>query len=212
MLISLFASIFQRVGELSSCDSSARNGVLIKQEMSELLERIALSSECGSIDPRLLDNARFAVTAWLDEVVMNMKGVDPLQWSSELLQKRYYDTTQAGELFYTKLENSREEVEVLEVYFACLSFGYKGTYGDKSDEGTLEKIKKSCIENISHLRGDAKLLIENTKLNYIDISPSAPRDKRQAYGFLLVAGLSVVAFVLYFIYKNNLTNLISTVV
>jgi type VI secretion system protein ImpK len=64
-------------------------------------------------------------------------------WAGNPLQLQYFNEVSAGEEFYTKLEGLRnaedpKKLDVLEVYFLCLSLGFKGKYADLKG---MEKIK-----------------------------------------------------------------------
>ena len=49
------------------------------------------------------DNARFAVYAWIDELLLQSPRLDAADWLSHSLQYRYCGTTSAGREFFTRL-------------------------------------------------------------------------------------------------------------
>lgn len=49
------------------------------------------------------DNARFAVYAWVDELLLQSPRLDAADWLSHSLQYRYCGTTSAGREFFTRL-------------------------------------------------------------------------------------------------------------
>ena len=75
-----------------------------------------------SVDPRDYDDARFAVCAWVDEVILHMLWIHRDLWQRNLLQNKYYGTVNAGSEFYDRLNIlGHGNVIVREVYFLCLS-------------------------------------------------------------------------------------------
>lgn len=211
MLLSKFAPIFFLISDLSDRGTSSLCVSSIKSLVLESLEKLVCNSTQSSDDPRDMDNARFAVTAWLDETVMKMEGVDAIEWSSELLQKRLYGTTQAGEMFFSKLKSNWNKVEVLEVYFACLCFGYKGKYGDSVDKEKLNSIKDSCREKIIELRGGVPILIENTKKLYEDRFTPPVEVKYRNIGRVVSFIMTLSTITIYFVYQKLLDDLLLTV-
>lgn len=53
---------------------------------------------------RDLEQARFAVAAWVDEQMMSSSRPDAAAWAASSLQFRYFGTAEAGRLFYQELE------------------------------------------------------------------------------------------------------------
>ena len=70
------------------------------------------------------DLARFAVCAWIDEAVLSSAWNEKSLWLREQLQRLHYNTTEAGEEFYTRLSAlGLHQREVREVYYLCLALG-----------------------------------------------------------------------------------------
>ena len=54
---------------------------------------------------QLIKNAQFAVYAWIDEKILTSDLADALQWSNCSLQNTYFNTSEAGYLFYKNLDD-----------------------------------------------------------------------------------------------------------
>ena len=54
---------------------------------------------------QLIKNAQFAVYAWIDEKILTSDLADALQWSNCSLQNTYFNTAEAGYLFYKNLDD-----------------------------------------------------------------------------------------------------------
>jgi len=121
----------------------------VKARVDQLIEESARRMRAAGIDPRDYDDARFAVLAWVDETILNMPWSQREQWTRALLQVRYYNTTNAGEEFFERLNRLRsDEKSVREVYYLCLSLGFRGRYHADGDEFLLEQLRKSNLKSI----------------------------------------------------------------
>jgi len=116
----------------------------VKGRVEALLEESARRMRAGGVDPREYDDARFAVVAWVDETVLNMPWAHREEWQRARLQTVYYATTSAGGEFFERLNRLRpDEKGVREVYYLCLSLGFRGRYHSDEDAFLVEQLKKS---------------------------------------------------------------------
>jgi type VI secretion system protein ImpK len=93
------------------------------------------------------DMARFAVCAWVDESVLCSAWEGREQWEHQQLQRVHYDTTNAGEEFFERLEQIEPENKgLLEVYSTCLSLGFAGRYYAVKSRLDLEETGKQVLE------------------------------------------------------------------
>jgi len=163
------------------------------------------------------DQARFAICAWIDEAVMNSAWGERLAWTREPLQLKFYQTTNAGELFFERLNNlGPHQNEVREVYYLCLAMGFMGRYGNEEDRFLLEQLKTS---NLKVLTG-ASVGIPSLKKGELfpEAYPAETQEKipvKAAARFnlisILLAAFPVALFgVLYLIYTFVLHNVSNT--
>ena len=93
------------------------------------------------------DQARFAVFAWVDEVILSSDWAHKKRWQGEQLQRIYFQTTNAGELFFERLNNlGPHQRDVREVYYVCLALGFMGRYCHDGDEYLLEQLQTSNLK------------------------------------------------------------------
>jgi len=79
-----------------------------------------------------VDDAKFALVAFVDETILSsnwsMKGA----WMSRPLQLQLYNRFDAGEHFFERMDSilgqESSRLHVLEVYYLCLTLGFKGRY------------------------------------------------------------------------------------
>ena len=103
-----------------------------------------------------VEAASFALVALLDETVLKTRGPARDAWLMKPLQLELYGQTVAGEEFFERLEKLRRErgnrIEALEVYFACLGFGFGGRYNLAGPE-KLSALMAEVGRDIAAVRG-----------------------------------------------------------
>ncbi len=107
------------------------------------------------IDKTNFDLAWFPVCAWLDEKLAWVFSSQH-EVKYELLQRKYFDTLNAGEEFFDKLEAQIEKVKngdkdmaslgILSVFSQCLELGFRGKFFLPEDQPALEALKMRCYE------------------------------------------------------------------
>lgn len=91
--------------------------------------------------------ALFAVVAWADEVLLAAHWSGAGDWPRRLLQKRYFNVTNAGVAFFTRLDAlTAQQRQVREVYFLCLSLGFAGRYAYERNPKALDDIKRHNLK------------------------------------------------------------------
>lgn len=83
---------------------------------------------------RDLEQARFAVAAWVDEQMMSSARPDAAMWAALTLQFRYFSTAEAGRLFYQELEKCLDSCGVPR----RVRIAKTETCGTRSDGGGLD--------------------------------------------------------------------------
>lgn len=118
-----------------------------KADILRLLSDVQHRMATGAFPPDDFDLARFAVVAWIDESIMNSVWNQRDKWQKELLQRQYYQTADAGEIFFERLNSiGAHQRDVREVYYLCLALGFKGRYCHAGDEFLLDQLKTSNLK------------------------------------------------------------------
>ena len=189
----------------------------VKGDVQRLMTESEQRSRQGDISPDDYDLARFAVCAWIDEAILGSEWNAKNRWQAEQLQRLYYQTTDAGEIFFDRLnELGPHQRDVREVYYLCLAMGFSGRYCNEGDDFLLAQLRTS---NLKLLTGSTVSL---PSLEKTDLFPEAyPADEevettRGRKGFssftALCIGAPVVLFVLLFvIYRFILGNVGETI-
>lgn len=109
----------------------------------DALLRRAREAGYSEQDGRLM---AYAVVALCDEVVMTSQG--PLRdlWAVQPLQLVYFNENTAGENFFVRLEevrNNPQQVDVTRAFYLALMFGFRGRYGARGGEVALSDLTDS---------------------------------------------------------------------
>ena len=124
-----------------------------EQVAADIRRLIAESEDCcrqGGFPTEDYDLARFAVFAWIDETILSSTWPGKDRWLGEQLQRRYYQTADAGKLFFERLNAiGPHQLDVREVYYFCLAMGFVGQYCKDGDDFLLEQLKMSNLKLLS---------------------------------------------------------------
>ena len=160
---------------------------------------------------------RFAMLAWIDELIMNSDWEHRQEWQKQLLQAEFYRTTNAGEEFFERLDAlHQEQKEVREIFHLCLCLGFKGRYCWDDDKPKLDEIIRHNYLLVPEPRIDVR------DLGLEKLSPAGypgneehakpqkkarPRESRKVvYALFLVA--PVVCAVLFMVYRFMLNGVL----
>ncbi|AGK50042.1 type IV/VI secretion system, DotU family domain protein [Burkholderia thailandensis MSMB121] len=115
-----------------------------------LIERARDHAACAGAPEADVDDALFAVCAWIDEALMNSGWYDADRWTLRLLQKRHFDTSHAGVVFFERLDAlDGARANVLAVYLLCLQLGFRGRYGYDGGSRPLDAIRRRALDALS---------------------------------------------------------------
>ncbi len=95
----------------------------------DVLERMTFERQ---IDTATVQEAKFALAAFVDESVMASEWPGRLDWMSRPLQLEFFGEHTAGERFFERLNKLRhggeQNIDLLELYYVCLQLGFEGIY------------------------------------------------------------------------------------
>lgn len=197
---------------LQSVQSQQASFEQVTTDISHLIGKSQDNFRQSSLPPEDFDLARFAVFAWIDEALLNSGWQGKGRWQSEQLQRTYYQTTDAGELFFDRLNQlGPQQNQVREVFYLCLALGFTGRYCNPGDEILLDQLRDSNLKLLGGSAGMSQL--ENERLfpgAYLaegEKPVSSGNTGRFSPG-LIAAALSPVFLygVLFFIYRFVLSN------
>lgn len=158
--------------------------------------------------------ASFAIVAFLDESLLNLRLPVFNEWVRKPLQEELFGRHVGGEVFFDHLQellgrrDAPETADVLEVYYLCLLLGYLGKYSISS-KGDLRALMGRAEDKINRIRKSSAAMSPQWALPEEGAGP-AHRDpwlRRLIVGGSCCAG---VAFLLLIVYKLWLEAGVST--
>jgi type VI secretion system protein ImpK len=141
----------------------------------------------------------FAVVAYMDESVLNLRSPAFADWARQPLQEELFGVSLAGENFFHNLralltqQDSPEVADALELHCLCLEMGYRGRYA-LGDSGELHLMLRQAREKIQRIRGAAFLIPPMTPP---EVRPARVTDSWSRGLFIttcVLAGLTIIAF------------------
>lgn len=151
-------SLLQLASEILSRTAMLRAGMYGNQPLSDIRKRVLdslelFSQRCAEQDrpANAIELARFALVAYIDEAVLASNRPDKHEWMAWPLQLELFSEQTAGHKFFECLDKLRQEpqhnIEMLELFYACLRLGYKGAYSLRGDE-QLKSLEKGLYLDI----------------------------------------------------------------
>jgi len=188
---------------------------LVRANMQHLITQSENCLEKGQFATEDRSLARFAVFAWVDETILSSPWEGRKQWQREQLQRHYFQTADAGELFFERLNSiGPHQRDVRELYYLCLALGFSGQYCKQGDDFMLEQLRSS---NLKLLTGssmglptlDKEELFSEAYSQQQTNSPQAGAKAKRWSAFALVCTVAPVMLygLLFFIYKFILSNI-----
>jgi type VI secretion system protein ImpK len=153
-----------------------------------------------------LDDVRdthFAVVAFLDSVVLNSTEPGRAEWERKTLQEELFGQTDAGVVFFEKLErfrsrrDSKRLADILEVYLLCLLLGFEGRYSGGL-RGELYGIAERVRSRIENIRGRTERLSPDGLLRAGE-APQAVTPVLRVGGYRLIAFAAIILTILCFL-------------
>ncbi|MGH7452152.1 MAG: type IVB secretion system protein IcmH/DotU [bacterium] len=95
-------------------------------------------------------DVKFALTAFLDETILNSRWREKEAWRARPLQLVYFKTNLAGEKFFERLdriwEDRKNKAALLEVYYLCLILGFEGKFKLQDKEKLYKQMNEIALE------------------------------------------------------------------
>jgi len=110
-----------------------------------------------------IELATFAVIAFVDESILNLRHPIFADWPRQPLQEERYGHHVAGEIFFQNLQklltrtDSAQLADLLEVYYLCLLLGFAGRYS-LGGRGELRAIMQQTAEKLQRIRQTSAIL------------------------------------------------------
>lgn len=186
--------------------------VVLNNHISEMFNKFERDARMASIDNEKIQLAKFALIAFLDETIISSSWNRKDSWLSEPLQLKLFETFNAGEEFFDHLNKLRQRTssnkDVLEIFFLCLTLGFKGKYQLQSPE------------NLRRIIDDLNMELHPEMYKLIDtISPNGkPHDtfietaKSKIPLWIYPLGVVIICLVFYVLMSTSISSKASDVI
>lgn len=130
-LADLYAPCFTLILQLRATDEFGDPAVL-RRRIKDLLDEPERDASRFGLPGKAFREAKFALVAFIDATILSSNWSRKDYWIAKPLQLELYNSFDAGETFFDHLDELRthpsENVEILEVYYLCMTLGFKGRY------------------------------------------------------------------------------------
>ena len=173
----------------------------LRAEVRRLVSAFDASARAAGKELAVVDAARYAMVAFLDEVVLTSSWGLRQEWSGRPLQMEYFNDFTAGEEFYNKLEALRGEggqrSEALEIYGLVLGLGFRGKFAGVAGAEQAHQLRARIHAELSPAVG-RQPLSPNWKVE-AKASRLAKRTPAWVFATVAMGILLLVAVVLLFL-------------
>ncbi|MBZ5585022.1 MAG: DotU family type IV/VI secretion system protein [Acidobacteriia bacterium] len=127
------------------------------------LQEIERAAAAAGYDGSDVRDTHFAVVAFLDSIMLRMNDAIRHEWERKTLQEELFGQTDAGVVFFEKLDqfrsrrDSAQVADILEVYLLCLLLGFEGRYSGPL-RGELDGVMERIKGRIELIRGPRRTL------------------------------------------------------
>src|SRR4051812_32805908 len=122
------------------CGMSPENPREFRKEMRDQLKSLSEKAQAIGFTQADSLSAGFAVVAFLDETILNIRPPSLVDWLREPLQQEMFGHFVPGNVFFETMEEllrraeSAESIDLLELYSLCILLGYKGQFANRRGE------------------------------------------------------------------------------
>ena len=172
----------------------------LRGQLNGLLEGFVKHPLVQSVSGVEAEQARFALVAWADEMVLRTDWPGREQWIQDPLQLQLFHTNRGGDEFFERLARLRaEETDAREVFFLCLVFGFEGEYADREPERRSLIAQQFELLRVAGRAMDVASLSPVTPTAYdVEIHLPGPTGASLARPLLFLAAAAVSVFGLLF--------------
>jgi type VI secretion system protein ImpK len=135
--------------ELPACET-------LRRRVLQLFESMKTKANRAGMIAADVDDARYALAAYLDEMIHYSDWSGKEEWASSPLQAILFSESKAGERFFVKLQEVRKRSPAaLEIYYTCLVLGFQGEYRINNPaelDDLIDEVRRDLV------RGSGKII------------------------------------------------------
>jgi type VI secretion system protein ImpK len=123
---------------------------LAHQQLRKLLDQTSKQLEALDLTDETVVSIRYALVAYVDEVMQSEPGPIKDFWRQHLWQLELFGETRAGEGFFDRVQQLQraEELVPLHVYYVLLLLGFHGIYsqhGELERENLIQSVRETLV-------------------------------------------------------------------
>lgn len=209
-----FQELFTAIVRLRANRQEVTNAEVFRGQVLQAIRVAGQNAKARAYTDEDIQLGVFAVAAFLDESILNLRKPVFQEWVRKPLQEELFGRHVAGETFFENLQqllgrrDSQELADVLEVYYLCVLLGYLGKYSIAS-KGDLRALMGQTEDKIKRIRGSRADLSPAWMLPD-DVAPTIadPWLRRLA---IVAAACFLGTLILFGVYKIALSSDVSVV-
>lgn len=153
-----FQELLTAIVRLRANRQEVNDAEVFRGQVMQAIRTAAQSAKTRAYTDEDIRLGIFAIAAFLDESILNLRRPVFQEWVRKPLQEELFGRHVAGELFFENLQmllgrrDSPELADLLEVYYLCVLLGYLGKYSIAS-KGDLRAIMGQTEDKIQRIRG-----------------------------------------------------------
>lgn len=202
---------FDALIQIRQCDqASLPPPEMLRHRLRGCVEEMQRRAGDAGFSQQDTQDMAYALVALMDEVVLAKPDPHRQYWMGNLLQMHFFSVNVAGEEFFARLKELREDPhrqEVLRVYYLCLVLGFQGRYRIRGGDLELMSLTESVQKELARgRRRDAEVLSPHGE------RPQESRVQMQRTAPLLVVSAGAVLFsllifgILYGLLRSRVTD------
>ena len=164
-LVDLFSDLFILGAHLRSARDYGTPDAL-RMRLVEMFNAAEREAKRLALPDDAVQQARYAVAAFLDEMILSVPSPHRDAWSARPLQYEFFREHVAGVEFFNRLETLRRALppnkDLLEVFYLCLVLGFEGQYKLQGRE-KLKDLIDGLAREIQPKPGEIPLLSPHGK-------------------------------------------------
>lgn len=209
-----FQELFTAIVRLRANRQEVTDAEVFRGQVLQAIRVATQNAKARAYTDEDIQLAVFAIAAFLDESILNLRKPVFQEWVRKPLQEELFGRHVAGETFFENLQHllgrrdSQELADVLEVYYLCVLLGYLGKYSIAS-KGDLRALMGQTEDKIKRIRGNRADLSPAWMLP-ADVAPALadPWLRRLA---IIAAACFLGALMLFGVYKIALSSDVTAV-
>lgn len=210
----ILQELFTAIIRLRSGRQEIQNAEMFRTQVVQAIRAADQTAKGRGYVDEDIQLAVFALVAFLDESILNLRQPVFKDWVRKPLQEELFGRHTGGEIFFDHLakllgrRDSTETADVLEVFYLAMLLGYLGKYSISS-RGELRSLMIQTADKIQRIRKSTADLSPRWRL------PDEASGPRRADPWIrritwLAIGISTFVILLFAIYKFLLSSGIST--